>query len=257
MGEDAWAEYQKDRIKKKSDAQTLKDRNSRKVMRYRRAMKARLIEYKGGKCQLCGYNKPFPSAYHFHHRDPLTKSFNLSAKGCTLKFETLQKEADKCDLLCSNCHAELHDIQYQNNEYLKKDELINRNLRQPNQMEIRQCEFCNADFETKYPNKRYCNDLCRSRHRESVLRNLKQVKLDAIVSKKPEDYNPNWRNQPRPSTRKVIRPSHQELEDMLKTMSYCAVGRKYGVSDNAVRKWEKANHDFSSTNSKSDILESS
>jgi len=25
----------------------------------------------------------------------------------------------------------------------------------------------------------------------------------------------------------------------IKTTSYCAVGRKYGVSDNAVRKWVK------------------
>ena len=35
------------------------------------------------------------------------------------------------------------------------------------------------------------------------------------------------------------RPSKEELEKMINTMSWCAIGRKYGVSDNAVRKWAK------------------
>ena len=40
--------------------------------------------------------------------------------------------------------------------------------------------------------------------------------------------------------RKVTdRPSKKELLKELKTSNYCAVGRKYGVSDNAVRKWIK------------------
>jgi hypothetical protein len=43
--------------------------------------------------------------------------------------------------------------------------------------------------------------------------------------------------EPRPATRKVARPSHDQLKADLAHMSYVAVGRKYGVSDNAVRKW--------------------
>lgn len=39
--------------------------------------------------------------------------------------------------------------------------------------------------------------------------------------------------------RKVNRPSYEELKQMVATMSMCAIGRKYGVSDNAVRKWIK------------------
>lgn len=42
---------------------------------------------------------------------------------------------------------------------------------------------------------------------------------------------------PRPERRKVERPSLEQLRADLATMSFCAVGRKYGVSDNAVRKW--------------------
>jgi transposase-like protein len=44
---------------------------------------------------------------------------------------------------------------------------------------------------------------------------------------------------PRPERRKVPRPSHEQLVLDLETMSFCAVDRKYRVSDNAVRKWLK------------------
>lgn len=41
------------------------------------------------------------------------------------------------------------------------------------------------------------------------------------------------------SNRKVERPSKQVLAEELKNFSMLALGRKYGVSDNAVRKWAK------------------
>ena len=48
---------------------------------------------------------------------------------------------------------------------------------------------------------------------------------------------------PRLSQRKVKeRPSLDELNEMLKTMSYRAIGRKYGVSDNAIRRWINLYH---------------
>ena len=40
-------------------------------------------------------------------------------------------------------------------------------------------------------------------------------------------------------SRKVIRPSHNQLIEDMKTMSMVQIGKKYGVSDNAVRKWIK------------------
>jgi transposase-like protein len=42
---------------------------------------------------------------------------------------------------------------------------------------------------------------------------------------------------PRPETRKVERPPYDVLMAELAASNYSAVGRKYGVSDNAVRKW--------------------
>jgi hypothetical protein len=42
------------------------------------------------------------------------------------------------------------------------------------------------------------------------------------------------------SSRKVERPSKVELERNILTMSYVAIGKKYGVSDNTIRKWAKS-----------------
>lgn len=37
--------------------------------------------------------------------------------------------------------------------------------------------------------------------------------------------------------RKVPRPSYRTLQKDIEQLGYCATGRKYGVSDNAIRKW--------------------
>ena len=42
---------------------------------------------------------------------------------------------------------------------------------------------------------------------------------------------------PQPHLRKVERPSYEQLLEDVRTMSFVAIGRKYGVTDNAVRKW--------------------
>lgn len=65
-----------------------------------------MIEYKGGECQICGYNK-CPSALVFHHKSPKEKLFGLG-HGNVYSWERTKKELDKCVLLCRNCHAELH-----------------------------------------------------------------------------------------------------------------------------------------------------
>ncbi|MGI8669633.1 MAG: hypothetical protein ACR2J3_07260 [Aridibacter sp.] len=71
----------------------------------RRKIKRKAVEYKGGKCQKCGYNKCV-GAMDFHHINPDEKDFTIS--GNSGKWEKIKKELDKCDLLCKNCHAELH-----------------------------------------------------------------------------------------------------------------------------------------------------
>lgn len=64
------------------------------------------VVHKGGKCQICGYDKCI-DALDFHHRDPNEKEFRIG-KGNTMKWEKVLEELDKCDLLCANCHRELH-----------------------------------------------------------------------------------------------------------------------------------------------------
>jgi hypothetical protein len=72
----------------------------------RRFLRERSISYKGGSCEICGYNKCL-NALEFHHSDPATKEFNISDRITT--FEDIQAELDKCHLLCANCHREVHD----------------------------------------------------------------------------------------------------------------------------------------------------
>ena len=45
------------------------------------------------------------------------------------------------------------------------------------------------------------------------------------------------RREPKPQTRKVERPSFEQLKADVESTSFVAIGGKYGVSDNAVRKW--------------------
>ena len=81
--------------------------HSQAVAIKRRAIKKALIDYKGGKCCRCGYNKSM-RALEFHHLDPSIKDFGIST--CLTKsMESLKQEVDKCILVCANCHAEIHD----------------------------------------------------------------------------------------------------------------------------------------------------
>ena len=80
--------------------------SSESVILWRKRTKIKLIEYKGGRCEICGYDKCM-RALSFHHKNPNEKDFSISGK--SLSFEKLRGEVDKCMLVCSNCHSEIHD----------------------------------------------------------------------------------------------------------------------------------------------------
>ena len=80
---------------------------SKTISALRRAMKKEAIKRKGGKCERCGYNKCI-GALNFHHKDPNIKEFGLAQGGITHSWEEYWQEAQKCELLCANCHAEEH-----------------------------------------------------------------------------------------------------------------------------------------------------
>jgi hypothetical protein len=77
----------------------------------------------------------------------------------------------------------------------------------------RVCEECGSSYRPRAVDQRYCSRYCGQNHERPHMR------------------------VPRPESRKVPRPAYEQLRADLARMSWVAVGRKYGVSDNAVRKW--------------------
>jgi hypothetical protein len=75
--------------------------------RERQELKQRMIAYKGGRCQRCGYSS-CSRALSFHHITG-DKRFNFAGSH-TRSWSSLRAELDKCILLCLNCHAEEHDL---------------------------------------------------------------------------------------------------------------------------------------------------
>ena len=58
---------------------------------------------------MCGYDKNL-AALTFHPEEPTQKNFALDMRSLSNRTaRTLLKEAEKCSLLCANCHAELHN----------------------------------------------------------------------------------------------------------------------------------------------------
>jgi len=77
------------------------------VTKRRRKIKEMAIEYKGGKCCKCSYNR-CNDVLEFHHLDPSKKDFNISQRGHSRSWVRVKKELDKCIMVCSNCHREIH-----------------------------------------------------------------------------------------------------------------------------------------------------
>ena len=78
----------------------------------------------------------------------------------------------------------------------------------------RTCPGCGQTFAPRHIRHRYCSQKC----------------WGTVSSERKLGI-------PQPHLRRVERPSYEQLMEDVRTMSMLAVGRKYGVSDNAVRKW--------------------
>lgn len=89
-----------------------KDKRRRRQVVYnnarRQEFKQRAVAYLGGSCSKCGYARCL-KALEFHHMDPLTKDFEVSKDSASRTWEKVEKELDKCILVCANCHREIHD----------------------------------------------------------------------------------------------------------------------------------------------------
>lgn len=165
--------------------------------------KKKIIEIMGGKCCICGYNKNYASL-DLHHINPKIKKYN-SNKLKIISWDKVLDELKKCILVCRNCHGEIHhpqwDISTLDNEQATVDNLLLNFSAYSTLCHTGNCPICDKDvYGTKY-----CSQICAKKAR-----------------------------------RKVIRPSKDELAEMLLESNYCAVSRKYGVSDNTVRKWARS-----------------
>ncbi len=71
--------------------------------------KLELIKFHGGKCEICGYDKNI-SALEFHHINSVDKKFQLDMRHLSnTSLDELYAESCKCQLLCANCHREIHN----------------------------------------------------------------------------------------------------------------------------------------------------
>lgn len=79
------------------------------------------------------------------------------------------------------------------------------------EVEPRQCQRCDESFRPANPAQRYCSAYCGRRWDRSGVK--------------------------RPRARRAVRPPHDQLLREVEELGYVGVGRTYGVSDNAIRKW--------------------
>ncbi len=84
-----------------------KDCNTAECAARQKKFKQQCVDYKGGKCEKCGYNAHF-AALDFHHIEPKLKDFSISQRKSYAFTDEIKNELDKCQLVCANCHREIH-----------------------------------------------------------------------------------------------------------------------------------------------------
>ena len=125
-----------------------------------------LIKLAGGKCQSCGYDKNM-AALEFHHKDSNHKDGSLDSRSLANRsIKYIMEEFQKCDLLCANCHREVHHPELELNRIdglitqVKEKSLIDTRNGKPKCLDCgceinytsKRCIDCNNKFKTK-PNK--------------------------------------------------------------------------------------------------------
>lgn len=166
-------------------------KNSEHVMRAQRRKKIDVVKHFGGKCCVCGYDRCI-NALEFHHVE--NKQESPSYVIMRWSWERAKKELEKCVLVCSNCHREIH--------YKVLDEKL---VPQPRPFVQMECVRCGDPFETQDGRRKYCSESCYQM-----------------------------------ACRKCDRPTAAQLKTLIENHPFVKIGKMFGVSDNAVRKWAKA-----------------
>ena len=126
--------------------------------------KKTLINFKGGKCECCGYNNS-PCALEFHHKDPTKKEFSIGDKGRHKNIKKQKKEVEKCFLLCSNCHRETH--------YGLHPEYLDEVIKEIEKGDV-VCTTCGGEFtkDNYSGHNKQCNQ-CIAKHVREYYRSIK------------------------------------------------------------------------------------
>lgn len=193
--------YCSNKCKAKGHYRNCKNQRNTYSAQYLRSIerKHKLIQAKGGCCENCGYDKNY-AVLEFHHRDESSKSFNLDSRRLSnTSWELILREADKCSLLCANCHREHHnpEMKSENVQNMVEDILESKEEKKARRQSIKQCLDCRTPL-------RFSAARCRK-----------------CQNKKME---------------KIIWPTTEILNQMVSASSYRSVAKELGVSDNAVRK---------------------
>lgn len=163
--------------------------------------KLELIKEAGGKCKLCGYNKELASL-NFVLKDNNEK---FTPYKDSMKLEKSKELIKKCYLLCTNCLRELQSInQFPLEAYSKY--IVPQEIRHKNKIDK------------------------KNEKEERILNKVKEMEMEENKNEHIKPYF--W---------KVKRPSLQEFEKKRKELkdNKCAIGRFYGVSNTAIKKWIK------------------
>ena len=218
-------------MKEKEVNEFLKRKNYLHVKKYRSNLKEKLVEYKGGKCEVCGYNKCI-EALEFHHLDPSEKEFGVSSYS-SLSFDKAKKEVDKCILVCANCHREIHHAlneEKKQNERERERNVFSEILKNREQYggikKIRNSYKFLLDAGI-------LDDLKLGVDRKEILAkyHISNRMFNVFLNENNIEY----------TKKKVIdnKPTKEELKTMLKTLSKNAISRLYDVSWHTVNKWCK------------------
>ena len=205
------------------------------VLDIRRRNKIRLVEYKGGKCEICGYDKCI-DALEFHHLDPNEKEFGIA--GDTRSLEKLKNEADKCVLICANCHRELHAKEREEIRVKKEQEEIERSIIYFENKSIKEKKQSKLVINSKLNIDSIKNDIIDGFSKKEISKKygVGLTTLKRFLAKNNIIYNES----------RGGKLSNLNINEFIKAFkelkTFGKIGKKYGVSDKSIQKWCERNN---------------